>query len=166
MPSSPHSTALPTKVLNQAVKRNSERFPADFMFRSPLPSMRLVKVTDCDRYQQAPRWPRFPPYAFTEHGADHGRFDLRQPRAVEMSVYVVRAFVKLRELFVPTGTRPALRAARDATGQKAHRARSRHRRHPLRDPRADAPLSPKRRGIGFTADLGREVLVLVAASII
>jgi hypothetical protein len=91
---------VPTKALNQAVKRNTGRFPEDFMFRlSPAEAEALNRsqpVTGSQRHRD----PRFPPYAFTEHGALMAATVLNSPRAVEMSVYIVRAFVKLRELLV------------------------------------------------------------------
>ena len=88
-----------TKAFNQAVKRNSERFPADFMFRltaDELASLTLQLAT------QKHRDPRFLPYAFTEHGAVMAANILNSERAVAMSVYVVRAFVKLREVLAST----------------------------------------------------------------
>ena len=85
-----------TKVLNQAVKRNVERFPDDFLFR-----LRRCEVEALNRSQtvtgsQKHRDPRMPPYVFTEHGAIMAATILSSPRAIEMSLYVVRAFVQLR----------------------------------------------------------------------
>ena len=86
-----------TKRLNEQVRRNRERFPEDFMFR----------LTDQEaeflRSQIATSKPgrggrRYLPYAFTEHGALMAASVLNTPRAVEVGIYVVRAFVKLREL--------------------------------------------------------------------
>lgn len=84
-----------TKKLNQAIKRNLERFPEDFMFQlseDEFANLRSQFVTSS--------WGgrRYPPYAFTEHGAIMAASVLNTPKAVEMSVYVVRAFVKLRTL--------------------------------------------------------------------
>jgi len=86
-----------TKAFNQAVKRNSGRFPGDFLFR-----LTADEVADLNRSQfvtgsQKHRDPRFPPWAFTEHGALMAANILNSPRAVAMSVYVVRAFIKIRE---------------------------------------------------------------------
>jgi hypothetical protein len=101
---------VPTKRLNQAVKRNLDRFPADFAFqlanqevtilRSQFvtsfpdhsPSMRSQIVTASKRNI------RYRPWAFTEHGAIMAANVLNSPRAVQMSVFVVRAFVKMREV--------------------------------------------------------------------
>ena len=87
---------VPTKALNQAVKRNRERFPADFIF--PLTAAeKLEVVTNCDHLAKL-KFSRSMPFAFTEHGAIMTATVLSSQRAVEMSVYVVRAFVRLREV--------------------------------------------------------------------
>lgn len=87
-----------TKVFNQAIKRNLGRFPADFMFQlteSEYESLRSQIVTlKPGRGQHR----KYLPYAFTEHGAIMAATILNSPRAVEMSVYIVRAFVQLREM--------------------------------------------------------------------
>lgn len=85
-----------TKALNQAVKRNADRFPVDFMF--PLTSEEKNEVvTNCDHLAKL-KFSRALPNAFSEHGALMAATILNTPRAVEVSVFVVRAFVKLREL--------------------------------------------------------------------
>jgi len=84
------------KALNQAVKRNAERFPEDFAFRltqDEFSSLRSQIVT-LKRGQHRKYLPR----AFTEHGAIMAANVLNSKQAVKMSVFVVRAFVKLREL--------------------------------------------------------------------
>ena len=88
-----------TKRLNEQVKRNRKRFPDDFMFRlkreesQPLQRSRSQFAT-LKRGQNI----KYLPYAFTEHGAVMAANVLNSERAVAMSVYVVRAFVKLREV--------------------------------------------------------------------
>ena len=124
-----------TKVLNQAVRRNRERFPSDFMFQltaKEVANLRSQFVTsnseeDCSRSQTvtlndeanrsqiatasdeamrsqivtaSKRNIRFLPYAFTEHGAIQAANILNSDRAVQMGVFVVRAFVKMRETLV------------------------------------------------------------------
>ena len=84
-----------TKSLVQAVKRNSDRFPIDFAFRlsqSEYDSLRSQFVISKGRGGR-----RYLPYAFTEHGAIMAANVLNSKQAVQMSVLVVRAFVKLRE---------------------------------------------------------------------
>jgi hypothetical protein len=87
--------ATTTKALNQAVKRNLDRFPGDFMFQltsDEYDSLRSQTVTSKGRGGR-----RYLPYAFTEHGTIMAASVLNTARAVEVSVFVVRAFVKLRE---------------------------------------------------------------------
>ena len=87
---------VPTKVLNQAVRRNIQRFPADFMFQLDKVEKEQV-VTNCDHLAKLKFSPT-PPYAFTEHGALMLGNVLKSDRAVEISLLVVRAFVELREM--------------------------------------------------------------------
>lgn len=87
---------VPVKRLNEQVKRNRERFPDDFMFQ-------LTKAEEANLQGQTSAKPgrggrRYAPYAFTEHGAIMAATVLNSERAVEMSVFVVRAFVRLREM--------------------------------------------------------------------
>jgi len=89
---------VPTKALNQAMKRNSARFPPDFMFPLSASELEALNRSQFVTGSQRHRNPRIPPNAFTEHGAIMAAAILNSPRAVEMSVFVVRAFVKLREL--------------------------------------------------------------------
>ena len=87
---------VPTKALNQAVRRNLDRFPADFMFRLT-PAEKQQVVTNCDHLTRLRYSPTLPA-AFTEHGALMVASVLNTPRAVEISVYIVRAFIGLREM--------------------------------------------------------------------
>lgn len=86
---------VPTKAFNQAVKRNRARFPSDFMFRLT-PEEKTEVVTTCDHLRKLKFSPVLP-LAFTEHGAIMAAAVLNSPRAIAVSVYVVRAFVRLRE---------------------------------------------------------------------
>jgi len=85
-----------TRVLNQAVRRNLKKFPSDFMFRLNLSEARQLNRSQAVIGSQKHRDPRFLPYAFTEHGAIMAANVLNSRRAVQMSVFVVRAFVHLR----------------------------------------------------------------------
>ena len=87
-----------TKVLNQAVKRNRQKFPSDFMFRLTKGEKDEV-VTNCDHLQRL-KFSYALPLAFTEHGALMAANVLNSPQAVAMSVYIVRAFLKMREALV------------------------------------------------------------------
>jgi hypothetical protein len=85
-----------TKRLNEQVKRNSNRFPVDFIFRLTAQEKNEV-VAKCDHLKNL-KYARSLPYAFTEHGAIMAASVLNSPRAIEMSLFVVRAFVRLREI--------------------------------------------------------------------
>jgi hypothetical protein len=86
-----------TKAFNQAVKRNSTRFPDDFLFRLTPAEVAALNRSQFVTGSQRHRDPRFLPWAFTEHGALMAANILNSPRAVAMSVYVIRAFIKIRE---------------------------------------------------------------------
>jgi hypothetical protein len=86
---------VPTKRLNQQVKRNAERFPKDFVFQLSRTERDEV-VANCDHLRRL-RFSPTMPFAFTEHGALMAASVLNTPHAVEVSLYVVRAFVELRE---------------------------------------------------------------------
>ena len=84
------------KALNQAVKRNEERFPPDFVFQLTAEENKALRSqTVTSKSSRGGR--RYAPYAFTEHGAIMAASVLSSPRAVEMSIFVVRAFLRLRE---------------------------------------------------------------------
>ena len=87
---------VPTKALNQAVRRNIERFPADFMFQLSKAEKQEV-VTNCDHLAKL-KYSTALPYAFTEHGALMLGNVLKSDRAIEISLLVVRTFVELREM--------------------------------------------------------------------
>ncbi|WP_286159300.1 ORF6N domain-containing protein [Janthinobacterium sp. HH01] len=87
---------VPTKRLNEQVKRNQERFPADFMFQLTATEKQEV-VANCDHLAKL-KFSKSLPYAFTEHGAIQAANVLASPQAIETGVYVVRVFVHLREL--------------------------------------------------------------------
>ncbi len=85
-----------TKRLNEQVRRNRNRFPADFMFQ--LTSMEKAEVVaNCDHLKKL-KFSPVRPLVFTEHGAIMVASVLNSKRAIEVSIYVVRAFVKLREM--------------------------------------------------------------------
>jgi ORF6N domain len=91
---------VPTKVLNQAVKRNSARFPADFCFQLTATETEIVdRLRSQIVTSNAGRGGRrYLPYAFTEHGALMLANILNSERAAQTSVQVVRAFVRLRQM--------------------------------------------------------------------
>ena len=143
-----------TKRFNQQVRRNLARFPADFMFQldaEEAKSLRLQFATlDAAGVDGKPgrgRYSKYLPMAFTEHGAIMAATLLNSPRATELSVYVVRAFVELRGM---------LASNRELAGKvnTLERKVSRHERHiaELVDSMAEllaAPPLPPKRSIGF-----------------
>lgn len=106
---------IPTKRLIEQMKRNSEKFPEDFVFqltREELAGLRVAakSITDGEQVtsmrsqiataSDRKRNTRYLPYAFTEHGAIQAANILNSPVATQMSIAVVRAFVGLRQLMV------------------------------------------------------------------
>lgn len=92
-----------TKRLNEAVKRNLKRFPPDFMFRlapEDVENLRSHFATSSKANRSAHGGRRYLPFAFTEHGAIQAANVLNSERAIEMGVFAVRAFVKMRETLV------------------------------------------------------------------
>ncbi len=145
-----------TKRLNEQVRRNPDRFPADFMFQltdEELIALRSqIATSNIIASKRGGR--RYLPYAFTEHGAIQAANTLNSPRAVEMGIYVVRAFVQLRE-FLASNKDLARRL--DQLEARIEKKLTTH------DDAIAAMLSairqlmhpplPKRRGIGFTANI-------------
>ncbi len=90
-----------TKQLNQAVRRNLNRFPSDFVFQVTSDE-KAELVTNCDRFTNL-KHSSVNPYAFTEHGAVMAASILKTETATAVSVYVVRAFVRMREMLSAYG---------------------------------------------------------------
>lgn len=101
-----------TKRFNEAFKRNRDRFPVDFAFQITDSEYALLRSQPSDSKDKYKMWPQIAttsanrrrrthrPWAFTEHGALMAANILRSDHAVRMSVYVIRAFVSLREELV------------------------------------------------------------------
>jgi hypothetical protein len=142
-----------TGRLNEAVKRNADRFPEDFMFRlSAAEHAALISQFATSKPGRGGR--RKLPWAFTEHGAIQAANVLNSPRAVAMGVYVVRAFVKLRELLISNRELARRFDELEARLEKrltAHDEAIAAILSAIRE--LMSPTPPKRRGIGFTADL-------------
>jgi hypothetical protein len=136
-----------TKRLNEQVRRNLSRFPGDFMFQLENQDLAALRSQSATLKRERGKHRKYAPRAFTEHGAIMAATILATPRAVEMSVFVVRAFVQLRE---------ALSTSREIARQlqKLERKVGTHDQaivgilktlHELMNP-------PRTRAIGFTAD--------------
>jgi len=127
------------------------------MFRLSRTDVEALNRSQIATGSQKHRDPRFPPYAFTEHGAIMVAAILNSPRAVEMSVYVVRAFVQLRELL---SSNKELAKRLDQLEARIEKKLTTH------DEAIAAMLSAirelmkppptRRRGVGFTADLNEK----------
>lgn len=89
-----------TRRLNEQVRRNIDRFPEDFMFPLTVEEHEALRSQVAILKTGRGQHRKYLPLAFTEHGALMAASVLNTPRAVEVSVYVIRAFVKLRELLV------------------------------------------------------------------
>jgi hypothetical protein len=89
---------IKTSRLNEQVKRNLNRFPSDFMFQLSDKEKEVV-IANCDHLSKI-KFSRTNPYAFTEHGALMLASVLNSPTAIQTSVLIVRAFVKLREILL------------------------------------------------------------------
>ena len=150
-----------TKRFNEAVKRNLAKFPADFMFALTQDEWAAIRSQFATLNATTGRGQhrKYLPYAFTEHGAIMAATILSSPRAVEVSVYVVRAFVRLRELAT---THHDLATRLDELEQKTevlamqHDTFSRNTRNQLKQVfdalrELMAPPDPPKRPIGFIA---------------
>ena len=91
-----------TKAFNRAVKRNVERFPSDFVFHLTTEEYESLRCQiGTSKSMRGGR--RYLPYAFTEHGAIMAATILNTPRAAQMSVFVVRAFIRMRQMLIEQG---------------------------------------------------------------
>jgi len=156
-----------TKVLNQAVKRNADRFPEDFGFQptsGESANLRSQIVTSSSQHEDSAEenwnWSRFAtgshggrryrPWVFTEHGALMVANVLRSDHAVHMSVFVIRAFVRMREQIAANAAILKRLAEIDKTLLQHDSA--------LRDvyskllPLLQTPPPPPKRRIGFIAE--------------
>ena len=143
-----------TKRFNEQVRRNRERFPEDFMFQLTPEELTSLRSQFATLKGGRGRHRKYLPYAFTEHGAIMAATILNSPRAVEMSVYVVRAFVQLRELlssnrelarrFAQLETRLDKKLTEHDVAIAAILSAIRELMH---------PPPPEQRPIGFTANL-------------
>jgi len=87
-----------TGALNQAVRRNRERFPADFMFQLKTAEVRQLNLSQIVIGSEKHRDPRLRPYAFTEQGVAMLSSVLRSKQAISVNIEIMRAFVKLRQM--------------------------------------------------------------------
>ncbi|NOT14371.1 MAG: ORF6N domain-containing protein [Methylotenera sp.] len=137
-----------TKRFNEQVKRNLDRFPPDFMFQlNDAEHSALRSQFATSNNNRGGR--RYAPYAFTEHGAIMAATILNSPKAIEMSVFIVRAFVQLREML---SSHKELAAQLEALEHKvgSHDQAIAGLIDAIRQ--LTTPTDKKKRGIGFLAD--------------
>ena len=142
---------VPTRVLNQAVKRNGERFDVDFMFQLRQDEHEALRsqlvILKMGRGQHR----KYLPYVFTEHGAYMAGNILQSPRAIEVSKFIVRAFIQMRDLLATHKNiaKQLTELEQRVTGHDQDIAQIIKAIHRLLEP----PTAPKKRPIGFhTAD--------------
>jgi len=110
---------VPTKVLNQAVRRNLDRFPADFMFQLSKEEAGALRSQFVTLEKGRGRFGKYRPNAFIEHGVAMLSSVLRSKRAVQMNIFIIRAFVQIRELLA-TNKELAARVEKLEANQKKH----------------------------------------------
>ena len=130
-----------TRVLVQAVKRNLERFPEDFMFQLTQEEFVILRSQSVISSNWGGR--RYPPYAFTEQGVAMLSSVLRSPRAIQVNIEIVRAFIRLRRILA---SHAELARKLDAL-EKRHDVQFKEVFEAIRQ--LMAPPEPKRRTIGF-----------------
>ena len=148
-----------TKRFNEQVRRNKARFPLDFMFQLAQQEWDALRSQFATLKTARGQHRKYLPHAFTEHGAIMAATILNSPRATEVSVYVVRAFVRQREMLA---AHKGLAAKLEELEQKTEalalrhdtlaantRAQSRQVFEAIRE--LMSPPEPKRRPIGFIA---------------
>ena len=91
---------VPTKRLNEAVKRNLDRFPIDFMLRVSPQELTSMNRSQIATGSQKHRDPRSAPFAFTEHGVAMLSSVLKSKLAVQMNIFIIRAFIQLRKMLI------------------------------------------------------------------
>lgn len=140
---------VPTKRLNEQVRRNLDRFPADFLFQLDEEEFAALR-SQIATSNSGRGGRRYLPHAFTEHGAIMAATVLNSPKAIEMSIFVVRAFVQLREML---STHKELAEQLDALERKvsSHDQAIAGLINAIRE-LMQAP-APQSRPIGFTAKI-------------
>jgi phage regulator Rha-like protein len=143
-----------TKRFNEQVRRNRQRFPADFMFQLTTEESRALGSQIATLKSSRGQHRKYLPYAFTEQGVAMLSSVLRSARAIAVNIQIMRAFVRMRELLISN------RELAEKLDQLEARLEKKLASH---DEAIAAILSairelmnptpPRRRGIGFTADL-------------
>ena len=136
-----------TKRLNEQFRRNRKRFPDDFAFQLTVEEAEALRSQNATSSSHGGR--RYRPYAFTEHGALQAANILNSVRAVQMSVFVIRAFVKMRDELAANSAM-AKRLAQIDNTLFLHDSALRDLYQKLRPLLAPPPDPPPKPRIGFT----------------
>ena len=139
-----------TRALNQAVRRNRERFPEDFMFQLTADEAASLRSQTVILEKGRGRYSKYTPLAFTEHGALMLSSVLKSQRAVQMSIRVVRVFVRLREILA-THKELARRIEKLESDQEQHSSVLTVIVEEIENLKQEPPAPPRRR-IGFRVD--------------
>ena len=140
---------VPAKVLNQAVKRNRERFPPDFMFQLTAEEHSALTSQNVTLKRGRGRHRKYLPYAFTEQGVAMLSSVLRSKRAIQVNVEIMRAFVRLRRLLA--SHKDLARKIEEL--EKKYDTQFKAVFDAIRE--LMRPPEPRRRAIGFYADPDR-----------
>ena len=141
---------VPTKAFNQAVRRNLDRFPEDFMFKLTHEEASALRSQTVTLEKGRGRYSKYAPLAFSEHGVAMLSAVLSGQRAIQMSIHIVRAFIKMRELLA-THKHLAARIEKLEAYQKRHASVINLLAEEIEDLKRLPPLPPKRL-IGFKTD--------------
>jgi hypothetical protein len=144
-----------TKAFNQAVMRNRDRFPKDFMFQltsEEAKSLRSQSVTLKNSEKRRGRHAKYAPYVFTEHGIAMLSSVLRSKRAVHMNILIVRAFIRMREILAGQKDLTDLTARVDRleAAQQRHVSVIKMLAEEIQE--IKNPVAPARRRIGFRTE--------------
>ena len=139
---------VPTKRLNEAVRRNLNRFPEDFMFQLTPEELENLLRSQIATSNVGRGGRRYPPFAFTEHGVAMLSSVLSSKRAVALNILIVRAFVRLRE-FLMTHHDLARKLEDVERTQQEHGSHIQHI-YDCIDGLLEPPPGPSRRRIGFS----------------
>ena len=139
---------VPTKALNQAVQRNIDRFPGDFMFQLNVTEFENWKSQIVTSNPGAVMGLRKRPYAFTEHGVAMLSSVLRSKRAVRVNIEIMRAFMRLRAVLSSHKDLAQQLAALESKYDRQFKVVFDAIRKLVIEP------APKGRPIGFTTDFG------------
>jgi hypothetical protein len=140
---------VPAKALNQAIRQNAERFPPEFMLRLAKKEKQQEAATNRDRLQNL-KFSPINPCVFTEHGAIIGASLLNSPKAIVAGIFVLRAFIRLREM-IAGHKELARKIAEFERKSGSHDGQIMILVEPLKQ-RMDPKLPPKTRRIEFHPD--------------